>query len=105
MFQVALGNAVRIARQRVDGPQHKEDGRRCNHDRSHDHRVGQMKLPCRRQRFVRDGHQPHRQAGEEHTAENQSLGKVKHGRCPRRRMVTHLILADAAATCNARVSH
>ncbi len=88
VFQVSLRNALRISGQSFDGPQNEENRRRCNQRSGTGDRISQMQLPTRCQRPMRQGNQRNRQAGQEHTAEKQSLGKVGHVRCPRRRVVT-----------------
>ena len=82
VFKISLGNAMRIARQALNRPQHKENRGRRNHHRGHAYRVRQMQLPGGSQRAVRGNHQAHGQAAEEHTTENQSLGKIEHVRFP-----------------------
>ena len=78
VLQVALGNSVGIASQHADGSQNEIYGPHLNHHRCEDEDVCDSGLSRCRQSAVRGSHQPHCQAGKQHAAENQSLGKVEH---------------------------
>ena len=82
MLQIALGDALCIASQHVERPQHKENRRHLHEQCRHNHKESKSKLPGCLQRSVRNGHQAHREAAEEHATENESLSKVEHDRYP-----------------------
>ena len=82
MLKIPLGNAMRIARQILNRPQHKENRGCHDHHRNRANGIRQAELPGRSQRPMRGDHQAHGQAAEEHTTENQSLGKIEHVRFP-----------------------
>ena len=84
MLQIALGDAMRIARQALNRPQDEDNRDRGDKDGGQAERAGERELPGSPQRAARGKDQARRKAAEEHTAENQSLGKVEHVRYPRR---------------------